>query len=435
MSLTPAFSGGYWVYGEDNEEPSLGFYSVAKVWLLKITFVNSTTMAVSMRWGKDGYTGPTYQAGSGYTIYINGSDVTGFVPLGGDEYPVQNVTVPSSGTFTIRVLQTCNVRSGVVNASQTIDNTFTVVDVTSSLVFVTGNSRIFRLPPPATWAGRMPVFVKTLSGSRSFVHSNAGEPIDALSDGYVDQSFTYLNDVCIGFVSDSTQWYIASYFRGTVPTSSTTGGTAIASPCVFVDFVNANKTVSLPNPATWGRGQLLAICVRQAPTPGSYTCSVVSNGYWGDNIQNAFTITLSPTSLTGGVLLSTNGTKWYIVAMSNGSDLSYSSVGGSEGRPQMTSGICLVQSGSNDGVTPPDVSSVASSSVRLGIVKMRKAAPAANGIVLQGANWGAGQTASNKIVKSGGTFDYSGMICLFGKAPNSGASYVMHPIATYPSVY
>lgn len=435
MSLTPIFGGSQWFYQEDNENPSPGFYAVAKLWLNKITFVNSTTMAVNMRWGNDGYTGPTYQSGTGYTIYVNGSDVTGFVAIGGNEFPIQSVTVPSSGTFTLRVVQQCNVRSGVVDASTTIDATFTVQDVQRSVTLLNDGSlyRIFRLPAPSAATGKMPFFIKNQgSALYTFVHSNAGEAIDGITDGYVQVA----QNACAGFTPSSSQWYIATYFANVgLPTSTDTGGTPITSPCVLVDFSSANKIVSLPNPATWTKGTLLAIGVRQSPTPGTYTCSVVTNGYVSDTTASAITITLAPTALTGGLLLFTNGVKWFIAGLSNGSDLTYTTYAGSEGRPTVTSPICLVQSGSNDGVTPPDVSSLASLSMRLGIVKLAKNAPFANGIVLQGSNWSVGQGTENKVFKTGGTVNYSAFVCLFGKAANTGATYAMHPVCTYPSVY
>lgn len=439
MSLTPIFAGAQWDYQTNRATTSPGFYGDAFAWLNKITFSSATTMVVNMRIGKDATpdSNEATYTGCKYNISVNGTSVTGDVTIGdASQFPTPTVTVPASGTFTLNVLLVCNVRAYSETASVTINDTFTVYDLTGPLTFVNENTKykILRLPSPSASSGKIPLFVKNADNTlTTFVHSNAGEAIDGITDGYVQ----LYQKACIGFASSTSQWYISSYFQNSgVPTSATTGGTAITSPCAFVDFSTANKVVSLPNPASWGRGKILAIAVRQAgpPNASNYTCSVVTNGYLFDTSANAVTISITNLTLTGGMLLISDGTKWYIAGMSNGSDLAYAFYAGSEGRPVMTNEICFVQSGSNDGVTPPDVSSVGDSSVRLAFPKLIKNAPFSNGLVIQGDNWGLGQINFNKVYKTGG-INYSGFVCLFGKAANTGATYAMHPICTYPSVY
>lgn len=439
MSLTPTFAGAQWDYQTNRATTSPGFYGDAFAWLNKITFSSATTMVVNMRIGKDATpdSGEASYTGCRYNISVNGTSVTGDVSIGdASQFPTPTVTVPASGTFTLNVVLVCNVRAYSQTASVTINDTFTIYDLTGPLTFVNENTKfkILRLPSPSSWTGKIPLFVKNaLNAQTTFVHSNAGEMIDGITDGYVQ----LYSKACIGFASSASQWYLTSYFANSgLPISATTGGTAITSACAFVDFSTTNKTVSLPNPATWGKGRMLAIAVRQAgpPNASNYTCSVVTNGYLFDTTANAVTISITNLTLTGGMLLISDGTSWYIAGMSNGSDLTYAFNAASEGRPVMTNAITFVQSGSNDGLTPPDVSSLGNSAVRIAFPKLIKNAPFANGLVLQGVNWGLGQINFNKVFKTGG-INYSGFVCVFGNAPNTGASYAMHPVCTYPSVY
>lgn len=124
------------------------------------------------------------------------------------------------------------------------------------------------------------------------------------------------------FEDANSNWFISSYFGGTVTGGSSTGGTTATSPVVLANITSGNKSVGLPNPATASFSQL-CICGYSTGTPNlTNSLVIITNGHARETTSSSYSF--APAfGIAVGLYLVSDGTKWNIVGIFRGNQITY----------------------------------------------------------------------------------------------------------------
>lgn len=163
------------------------------------------------------------------------------------------------------------------------------------------------------------------------------------------------------FQTGTSAWFIASYFGGAVTNGTATGGTTPTSPIVLANITSGNKTVALPNPATFA-SSYLCICAYTTGTSTTNSLVITTGGASGyaretDSSSYSWTTASGPSI---GLFLVSDGSKWNIVGIYRGTNTTYDSY--SVAYPALTSTIGL-SSGDRSVDVRPSIAPVADSGV------------------------------------------------------------------------
>jgi hypothetical protein len=222
----------------------------------------------------------------------------------------------------------------------------------------------------------------------------------------------------------SSNWFIGSYFNGTaLTTGSATGGTTATSPIVLADITSGNKTVALPNPATFA-SSYLCICAYTTGTSTTNNLIIVTNGYSRETASASYSFaTASGPSL--GLFLVSDGTKWNIMGIYRGTNTTFDQTTSVYTSLPCVAGIANL---APDAITPT-VTPLANSGA-FHIWKTRT------------ISWGNGAVignGTNYVVNSGFNrfyhntdIDYSAFLFVNTKV-GSGGTPTIFPVAKYPS--
>lgn len=145
----------------------------------------------------------------------------------------------------------------------------------------------------------------------------------------------------------SSNWFIATYYGGGALTTGTaTGGTAPTRSVVLANITSGDKTVALPDPTTLGQ---LMICGYTTGTTAVTTrLVIVTNGHSRETGSSSYSFQ-SQSGVAVGVFLVSDGSKWNILGLFRGTNVTYDA--GTGTGTSVTSPLCLGNTGV-DTMTP-----------------------------------------------------------------------------------
>ena len=367
--------------------------------------------------------------------------------------------LPTSGSFYVKSNQsvTGNSSSGYVGGVTTTQPTFTIYmfQVTTQITNLgsTYNSGInvvlARLPLASNLIGQVYYVVNWGVTNFAGVCSFNGEAIDGFTGSvYIPQW------ACIGLTPNAagTAWFIVSYYAGNLPSYavSSVNGTIVNSPVVICSNVGAGKTVCLPNPATWGGGNMLYVTTTQSVTTAYstaaqfaiYTGPSVGVSYFRQNsTANLYFSLLANADYSGNhnhnfsITFINDGTWWYIASVFDGQYCQIDNPA-NQGRTQITSPIFITTS--SDGGNPAALVASVTNSALIMYMKMNHTSTS-NGFVIQSYNNTGGaqngyvcSSTANRCYKITGTLNYNAFPVI--QAYWSNAVYNF-PVGMYPSAY
>lgn len=363
-----------------------------------------------------------------------------------------NCQVPTSGNFALSVNQSANCGSsssfvGGNTVTQPQFNIYCMQSFVENPIITIGSSynsstsvQIVRLPTISTCIGR--VFYIVNHGNTNFagVASYAGEAMDGFSGGCV-----YLPRwACIGVTPNAagTAWFIVSYYHGTLPggTTYSVNGTTITSPIVTAANTGTGKTVILPNPATWGNGNLLFANTYQTNSAQygiGAQFAIYTNGFFRQNTTANFYFSLLPAASLSGrydhnksFAFISDGTWWYLSSVFDGAGC-YFDNSTNPGFATVTNAIIYA----TGLVSYFPSETPGSQSGRVYYVKVPSTVSTAYGVIV-GAGGGIGYAGSTNWIRvyknAAGQVNYSGFVML---QTNIGGTVINFPVGMYPSAY
>ena len=311
------------------------------------------------------------------------------------------------------------------------------------------NVVLARLPLASNLIGQVYYVVNWGVTNFAGVCSFNGEAIDGFTGSvYIPQW------ACIGLTPNAagTAWFIVSYYAGNLPSYavSSVNGTIVNSPVVICSNVGAGKTVCLPNPATWGGGNMLYVTTTQSVTTAYstaaqfaiYTGPSVGVSYFRQNsTANLYFSLLANADYSGNhnhnfsITFINDGTWWYIASVFDGQYCQIDNPA-NQGRTQITSPIFITTS--SDGGNPAALVASVTNSALIMYMKMNHTSTS-NGFVIQSYNNTGGaqngyvcSSTANRCYKITGTLNYNAFPVI--QAYWSNAVYNF-PVGMYPSAY
>lgn len=307
--------------------------------------------------------------------------------------------------------------------------------------------QIARLPEASGVVGRVFYIVNQgNTNNLAGVCSYKGEPIDGFTTG----SIRLVRWSCIGLTPNAagTAWHIVSYYGGNLPTMysyNVTNGTTMTSPHLISRM--AGTIGELPNPATWGKGNICSVTTWQSVN-SSATSTAVYSRYFAQNPAPAFDgVTNRPyffmqpngnvqgnTSHNMSIFFISDGTSWYIASISTGAYLTFDNATDLNGQGNLMTGrIALV--GESQYVSSP-VGPTVDSQAQMYYTKLTTTTVQPYGVIIYGnadATRGKMGSTWNRVYKNSSTLNYSALNMLQVKVASVGL--INFPLGMYPSQY
>jgi hypothetical protein len=230
------------------------------------------------------------------------------------------------------------------------------------------------------------------------------------------------------FQDGASSWFIGSYYGATLPTgiSSVPTATTATSPIVLANINSTDKTVGLPNPATF-QSSYLCVCGygtgTSAPTGKLY---VLTSNYSTEASGSSTWFRFDPESdgRSVGVLFVSDGSKWHVVGVYRGTGSVFDTT--PTGYSSITSTIGLASAQTTNGVTP-GITPVADS----GVLQMFKTKVGTYSAKVVVGNGSLNAVNSNYRRWYQNTSDYAASI--FINAKIGSGTVTVFPLAQYPS--
>ena len=432
MSLTPTRSGVF--NTKDGSDGYWGTFTVRAYFLN-----NSVAVQAVYNWNEgvwSGYSNIGLAGGGVIGLYVNGSAT-----------PIETLTVPDIGDnvppprildlfFTTDIRNYSTVRVYVYNMyaygydganSGYIYTSPNYIDITLSpkkLTSVTGNLLITTSSNPVLYfvtPSSVPplIHIKHAGTGTMYINPNAYVDDDASTVQLpVNGAMTLLRRDTV------TNFYIGSYFNGSAVAGNTdTGGTTATSPIVLANITSGNKSVSLPNPATFA-SSYLCIC---AYTTGSSTTNnliIVTNTYARETSSSSYRYTTA-SGPSIGLFLVSDRTKWNIVGIYRGTDTFFDTT-----TSVYTSLPCVagIANAAPDAITPT-VTPVTDSGA-FHIWKTRTITWGNGAVIGNGTNYVVNSRFNRFYYNK--DIDYSAFLFVNTKVGSSGTPTIF-PVAKYPS--
>lgn len=192
----------------------------------------------------------------------------------------------------------------------------------------------------------------------------------------------------------------------------------------IVPLTERNKSIRLPDPST---NSLLAIVgYSTATTNTSYRINVYANGNLGDSLASGFTLKPNPENACG-VLLVSNGSKWYIMGTFNGSSTIFDSA--QEYRTQQTGTICLITTG--NGCRTQDNTQLTSDNTSA-LYFCKKSYGTNEYLVVNAPNNQVGSSTNKRFYRNA-TTDLSAYLYIVSRLSSTNIQTL--PVTMYPSEY
>jgi hypothetical protein len=415
-------------------------------------------ISVRVTWTSTGQLSGANWTASFITYTMAGSQLYGVTPTGGaNGDQVMNVQA-STGAFYARPNQTLIVYpSGnqptypatLVMSQQNF--TFYINPISSDITKIgsTNNSgtalQIARLPEASTVIGRVFYIVNEgNTNNLAGVCSYKGEPIDGFTTG----SLRLVRWACIGLTPNAagTAWHIVSYYGGNLPPTSVhiVNGNNVTSPVVVSQNLGTGLTVIMPNPSTWGKGNLFCATTWQS-NASSYGVggqfAIYTNGYFRqDTTVGKYFSLVTQADLAGrynhntSILFISDGSHWYIASVFTGAFCRFDNQTDLNGQGHLMTGqIALV--GQSQYVSSP-VGPTVDGQARLYYTKLTTTTSQTYGVIIYGnadATRGPMGSTWNRVFKDSSTVNYSALNMLQVKV--AGVGLINFPLGMYPSQY
>jgi hypothetical protein len=309
------------------------------------------------------------------------------------------------------------------NIGLTTDVTLTIknpTSITGSLLTITGGNPVLNFQSPST----LPILlhIKHLGTGTLYIRPNAS------IDGDSSMLQIPANAGITLFRADTvTNLYIASYYTGTLTTGTTTvTATTATSPIVLANINSTDKTVGLPNPATF-QSSYLCVCGygtgTSTPTGKLY---VLTNNYSTEAPGSTRWFRFDPAGRSVGVLFVSDGSKWHVVGVYLGGVTTYDTT--TTQYTTVTSTIALASSSSANAISPGSVTTADS-----GLFQIWKAIEnpfAASAVIGNGTNYVINSSA-NRLYRNDGA-DFTSFIYVNTKV-GAGGTPTVFPVAQYPA--
>ena len=456
MSLVPT---NYTAYASASDTRSFLGSATAYVRLNYISMVSSGTFGISLYFNQGSTSLVNIRSNNGYGIFSNaqtGGSLTGSF----NSQSTNNNTYYTTNNYSSNLY-------GVVGASvgATDDNPFgfgSPLTPNASITFLlqtinltnmfTVNSTVgyymFILPAASTNIGRI-FFVKNFGNTNycSVSTTSSSEVID----GYSLNQVQLTNGQCIGLAAiSSTTWSILTFISNTgslTVQSLTLGSATTITSNIVVSSISANNTaVNLPDPSSWGKGNILMLNFYNSVSGSSpYIAQVYALGFLANSTStggSSVRVTIAA-DLSGyynhnvSMLLLSDGTKWHLAGYFNGSGCIFDNNNNYlPGAGATSNGIV---SHVSYGWVTTHSQAVSSGYGRLYFTKMTNVAGPAYGIIVENiltpATYGyiGYPTGWGRVYKnSSGNVNYSGFAMV---QANISGNTVHFPLSMYPSLY
>lgn len=418
-------------------------------------FTSASSLQWKCQWNASGNVDFPYSSWSATITY--GVRTENYYGSGGGTqtaYVSTQAILPSSGSFTVTARQT---GSTVGNSCTATGRswTFYITQISANFTFISAtnnassNMVISRLPATGTAVGQIFYICNRGNTNIAAVCSHAGEGIDLSLINNAEYSSLYLPQwACVGLTPNAagTKWHVISYYAGNMPPTSVfnVNGTTITSPVVISSNAGTSKTVIMPNPSTWGKGNQLYVTTYQTNS-GSYGTSgqfaIYTNGFFAQDTTLNKYFSLVPQSDAGGrydhnmsIFFISDGTSWYIASVFTGAFCTFDSFNNAGNL--MTGRIALV--GTSPYFVSPPIGPTIDDRAQLYYTKLTTTTPQSYGIIISGNGNSTtrGQMGSitwNRVYKSSSTVNYSALNML--QAKTASPFLINFPLGMYPSQY
>lgn len=413
-----------------------------------IPYFLSSLIVWKCSWNASGNVQSPYSSWSGSLSNVTGNYANTGTGSGGGTQTYNLACSLSAGNFTATGQQT----GSTVNAGNSCTATgrswtFNITQVVSTFTFISAtnntssNMVIMRLPNPASSIGQMFYICNWGNTNIAGFASYNGEAID----GVTQSSFRLPQWACVGLTPNEagTSWNIMSYYGGTIPNTGvySVNGTTLNSPVAVYSNTGTSKTCILPNPASWGKGNVLYYNAYQTVNSGTYgQPAVYTNGFFRQNTTaNLYFNFYSLADVNGrydhncSVMFISDGTYWYIASIFDGQYCLFDNATNLNGS-QLTSSNIILVGGASYASTLVGPSVVGDARVYYAKLNVTTTNPF--GLVLHGnsdATRGPLGSTWNRVYKNSSTVNYSAFTVV--QVRIGANSIINFPVGMYPSAY
>jgi hypothetical protein len=341
---------------------------------------------------------PTVRWNAQTTVFLSGTVRGLATDNDGDEQRADKALPGSATTYNMKTVASL---TGPLLTTTSGSPVITVTDTTSS-------SNLLHIKHLGT--GRMTIWGLTVDGDSSSLQ------IPSMGGLTLFQT-----------IGGGTTYSIASYYAATLTTGTTAvTATTATSPIVLANINSTDKTVGLPNPATF-QSSYLCVCGygtgTSTPTGKLY---VLTNNYSTEASGSTKWFRFDPAGRSVGVLFVSDGSKWHVVGVYLGGVTTYDTT--TTQYTTVTSTIALASSSSANAISPGSVTTADS-----GIFQIWKAIAnpfAASAVIGNGTNYVINSSA-NRLYRNDGA-DFTSFIYVNTKV-GAGGTPTVFPVAQYPA--